>query len=107
MGALGGSAFPWGLALHACLWFHPQNDSSSDSDTESESSFSMLLPEDYLGLAVFSMLCCFWPLGIAAFYLSQKVSATGYWVGSIEWMPMRIGMKSYPAQVGRVMQPIH
>ncbi|XP_009292064.2 transmembrane protein 91 isoform X3 [Danio rerio] len=49
-------------------------DSSSDdfSDTDSESNFPIMIPQDYLGLAFFSMLCCFWPLGIAAFYLSQK-----------------------------------
>lgn len=50
-----------------------QSDSSSDS--ESEDNFIVLPPRDYLGLAIFSMLCCFWPLGIVAFYYSHKVKA--------------------------------
>ncbi|XP_069764697.1 synapse differentiation-inducing gene protein 1 [Narcine bancroftii] len=50
----------------------PCND--TESDTESDSFLPLNIPQDHLGLAIFSMLCCFWPLGIAAFYLSHKIS---------------------------------
>ncbi|XP_021106602.1 transmembrane protein 91 isoform X1 [Heterocephalus glaber] len=61
-----------GLGEPGPLDLEDTSSSDSDSDWDGVGHVSPLLPHDHLSLAVFSMLCCFWPVGIAAFCLAQK-----------------------------------
>ncbi|KAL1769152.1 transmembrane protein 91 isoform X1 [Sigmodon hispidus] len=63
-----------------------RDTSSTDSDPDYDGGdrLSPLPPHDHLGLAVFSVLCCFWPVGIAAFCLAHKVVTKPWAKGDVQ-----------------------
>lgn len=65
---------PTASAGRCGLWTpHPDASSShSNSDWNGGSLLFLLVPQGHLSLAVFSLLCCFCPVSIAAFCLAQE-----------------------------------